>query len=189
MDWLRFIKAAVRRPKQVGALLPSSQYLAEEMIRDVPERPSGLVVEVGPGTGPITAPLLQRLADPAVYLGIDANDQFLTTLARRYPQAAFVHDTVEHLERHLPEGKHAAHVVCSLPWAIFAPAMQESILGTLVRALGPGGTFATFAYQHGRVVPRGKAFRKLLDRQFREVTVSPVILRNVPPAVVYHCAK
>jgi len=100
-----------------------------------------------------------------------------------------VHDTVEHLERHLPEDKHAAHIVCSLPWAILAPPLQESILATLTHSLQVGGTLATYAYIHGRVAPRARAFRKALDKHFREVTVSPVILRNVPPAVVYHCVK
>jgi phospholipid N-methyltransferase len=55
--------------------------------------------------------------------------------------------------------------------------------------LGDGGYFTTFAYLQGLLLPAGQRFKKLLNKSFRQVTVSRVIWANVPPAIVYRCKK
>ena len=47
----------------------------------------------------------------------------------------------------------------------------------------------TFAYVHGAGLPWGRSFRRLLERSFSEVRTSPVVWRNLPPAIVYRCRK
>src|SRR5918912_3490011 len=52
--FLRWLKA----PHRIGAVAPSSRFLARAMAREVDVRGSGLVVELGGGTGSITRALL-----------------------------------------------------------------------------------------------------------------------------------
>ena len=68
-DNLRFLRALITRPKNIGAVLPSSPALAAPSpARSIP--PAGPVLEIGPGTGVITeahpgARHCARTADPA----------------------------------------------------------------------------------------------------------------------------
>ena len=48
-DNLRFLRALIARPKNIGALMPSSPALAVAMARQIDPH-AGPVLEVGPGT-------------------------------------------------------------------------------------------------------------------------------------------
>ncbi len=56
-----FLAAALRRPGTVGAIVPSSARLAEVLAAIVPRAGSPVVVELGPGTGAVSAVIAQRL--------------------------------------------------------------------------------------------------------------------------------
>jgi phosphatidylethanolamine/phosphatidyl-N-methylethanolamine N-methyltransferase len=59
-DNLRFLRALIARPKNVGAVAPSSRALARAIARQInPARP-GPVLELGPGTGVVTRALLEH---------------------------------------------------------------------------------------------------------------------------------
>ena len=59
-DEARFIRAWFDNPLTTGAVSPSGRFLARMMARYVdPERP-GPIIELGPGTGPVTEALLAR---------------------------------------------------------------------------------------------------------------------------------
>ena len=80
-------------------------------------------------------------------------------------------------------------VISGLPFAIFPEELQEKILQGVMRSLVPGGTFATFAYLQGVILPAGVRFRKKLEATFPEVTTSSIVWNNMPPAFVYRCRK
>ena len=70
-DTMRFLGSFLRRPRSIGAVLPSSRYLAEALVGRLDLRDDDLVVEFGPGTGPITSVIRERMLDTARYLGIE----------------------------------------------------------------------------------------------------------------------
>jgi len=47
----------------------------------------------------------------------------------------------------------------------------------------------TFTYVTSLALSSGKRFRSFLERSFGRVRLSPVIWRNLPPAIVYDCVK
>ena len=55
-----FLRRFLGNPKRTGAVAPSGPILAREMARVVDPQAGGLVVELGPGTGPVTRALLAR---------------------------------------------------------------------------------------------------------------------------------
>ena len=55
-----FLQELVNRPRQVGAILPSSKNLAKAMARWLPKEPGDYALELGPGTGSVTEALLER---------------------------------------------------------------------------------------------------------------------------------
>jgi len=75
-----FIMAFLRNPRQIGALIPSSERLAQAMIADVdPETDS--VLELGPGTGVITQALLEKGLPPEKLWLVEKDH----TLSGRFP--------------------------------------------------------------------------------------------------------
>ena len=56
-------------------------------------------------------------------------------------------------------------------------------------ALVPGGAFVTFGYFQSLVLPPTWALRRRLRQEFAQVTRSPVVWANVPPAFAYICHK
>jgi phosphatidylethanolamine/phosphatidyl-N-methylethanolamine N-methyltransferase len=53
-DEVRFIRSWLEKPLSTGAVAPSGRVLARAMARYVEPELPGPVVELGPGTGPVT---------------------------------------------------------------------------------------------------------------------------------------
>lgn len=182
---LSFVGQAILRPGQTGAIMPSSNALARQMVRTVPSGTLSTVVEVGPGTGAITGDILSRMGDPSRYVGIEPNPEFHKTLRRKYPRGTFLLDTVQSACQAHGWRARAQHVVCSLPWSLFTRGLQREVLESIVATLSRGGTFSTYLYLHRRLRASGRDFRDLMHEYFPDAEESPVVWRNMPPALVY----
>lgn len=188
---LRFLREFIRRPVHVGAIAPSSRWLARCMLESARLQDADTVVELGPGTGSFTRAILDLIAPTTTFFAIEVNPQFAASLRRRFPQLKVHNDTAEKLPEYLAkEGKDGVDCVLSgLPWASLPLSVQEGVMNAVVTSLRPGGTFATFAYIHARYLPNARRFRQRLESHFSNVEMSPIVWRNLPPAFVYHCTK
>jgi len=189
VDTLYFWRAFLTNPFSTGAIAPSSPYLARRIIANLPLQRANAVVEVGPGTGAITAAILEKLGDNRKYIGIDLNPSFIDGLRRRFPETCFILGSAEHLKLRLAELKisQVDYVVSALPWTLFNPTLQHTILTEISETLGPSGEFTTFTYVHSLWLPSWRRFRGVLSAHFKSITRSSIIWANLPPAVVYHC--
>jgi phospholipid N-methyltransferase len=59
-DRTHFLKTLLENPRLTGAAAPSSPYLAREMARAVGPARRGLIIERGPGTGPVAKALIEH---------------------------------------------------------------------------------------------------------------------------------
>lgn len=186
-----FFREFLRTPSVIGAIAPSSKGLAEMMVSDVDVEKASMVVEFGPGTGSFTQAILVRLSPGCQFVAIERNGSFVGMLRQKFPDLDLVHGSVETLPEILKaRGKQPADCIISgLPWASFDADLQTRVLQAAARSLREGGTFATFAYVHGLLLPAAWRFRHLLESTFRDVRQSEVVWRNLPPAFVYHCRK
>src|SRR5580658_10400197 len=64
-DEVRFIRSWIERPLSIGAVTPSGKILARTMARYVDPDSDGPVVELGPGTGPVTEALVEAGVAPS----------------------------------------------------------------------------------------------------------------------------
>ena len=183
---LRFMGRFLATPGSVGAVLPSSRYLAHMMVRDLDLAAGDLIVEYGPGTGPMTRALESlHLGDRGIdYLGIELDEQFHASLSARMPELSFHHGSVEDVEQILEErglGQVRA-IISGLPFACLPDAVQTRVVRGSHAALCPGGEFRTFQYVHAYPLPAARRFRTKMAEQFRGYSRSAAVIRNVPPA-------
>jgi phosphatidylethanolamine/phosphatidyl-N-methylethanolamine N-methyltransferase len=183
---LQFLEAFVREPLTVGALWPSSTALSRVVTDSCDFDPADTVVELGPGIGSFTKLLLDRLDEQGQLLAFEISETNITALREGFPRCRAIHDSAEHLGRHLG-GQKARCIISGLAWGNMLPAMQDRIMNAITRSLSPDGQFVAFAYVHARYYPTTLRFRKLMFRAFRRVETTPVIWRNLPPAYVYRC--
>ncbi len=186
-----FLKSFLSRPGQVGAIAPSSRHLADEMVRWFQWDQVKYVAEYGPGTGVFTEAILKKLAPDAKFFAVERDPQLCDIARKRCPNADICEDSVENIARLCQERgiPHLDAVICGLPWASFPDGLQQNCLDALGTVLKPGGQFATFAYWQGLLLPAAHRFRKRLDHYFTEITTSPTVWRNLPPAFIYRCRR
>src|SRR6202021_2899334 len=86
-DEVRFIRSWIERPLSIGAVTPSSKMLARAMARYVDPHSDGPGVELGPGTGPVTAALVEAGVDPSRLVLVEFDPPFSRLLPHRHPDA------------------------------------------------------------------------------------------------------
>ncbi len=187
-DALRFLSTFVRKPGSVGAVWPSSPRLAQALAGDLDLRAGDVVLEYGPGTGPMTTVLDAQLAavDGVRFLGIELDAGFVEVLRRRHPHLDFVCGSVVDapaLARARGLGP-ARYIISGLPFASLPAKVQEGTVAGVLEVLAPAGEFRTFQYLHAYRLPAARRFRAMMAEHFTHFERSRPILRNVPPAFV-----
>lgn len=190
-----FTGEALRDPQTTASVVPSSRYLTRAMIAPLPLEQGGTVVEFGPGTGTITAALLERLPESATLLSFEVNPRFCNYLAERFsdPRLEVVPTSAEHAGRELTARgvSSVAAAVSSLGFSLMDETLRSAILAGIVPFLHPGSVFTQYQYLHGLLAPhlpgnQRSSLESVLRQKFSSVT-SEVIWRNVPPALVFTC--
>jgi len=185
-DSLHFLGAFVRNPSTVGAVLPSSRHLARALAADLDLDRGDVVVEYGPGTGPMTSVIREELADVDDYIGIERSSTFHARLQERFPELRFHQGSVENIERILVQHgmAHPRVIVSGLPFASLPDGVQKRVIIATRRVLRGDGEFRTFQYVHAWNLPAARRFRSAMAKRFRYFERSRAVLRNVPPAYV-----
>lgn len=175
----QFFKSWTTKPMQMGSVTPSSRILSKAIASFVDPALPGPVVEIGPGTGPITQALVERgIAEDRLVL-VEYSQEFCDLLARRFPKATIVQGDAYALAKTL-EGKlpgKAAAVVCGLPLLNKPEPQRLDLLSQAFTLMQPDASFVQFTYSLASPIPTKNAF-------FTWKT-SPRIWRNVPPARVW----
>ncbi|WP_018653905.1 class I SAM-dependent methyltransferase [Actinomadura flavalba] len=177
----------LRDPVRVGAIAPSGRLLTDVLARVVPR--DGVVVELGPGTGAVTAAIRRRA--PLRQLAAEVNPRLAGLVAGRWPDVEVACVDAADLG-HVLAGRGVGPVdavVSSLPWAVLPADRQRAILSLVRDALTDDGCFTTYAYVHALWAPPARRLASALSASFASVSVSPVIWANLPPAIVYRARR
>ncbi|MFE1602299.1 class I SAM-dependent methyltransferase [Methylobacterium sp. ID0610] len=89
-DEARFLRSWFERPLVTGAVTPSGRMLARTMASYVDPRVPGPVIELGPGTGPVTDALVRRGIEQERLVLVEYNPDFCELLRRRFPRATIL---------------------------------------------------------------------------------------------------
>jgi phosphatidylethanolamine/phosphatidyl-N-methylethanolamine N-methyltransferase len=178
-DEVQFIRSWIEKPLSTGAVMPSSKMLARAMARCVDPQAQGPIIELGPGTGPVTAALVRHGIDPARLILVEFNPDFCRLLRARYPAATVVQGDAYRLRRLLENyvDEPAAAVVSGLPLVTKPLRIRLRLISDAMTLLAPGAPFVQFTYAMLPPIPK-----KLPGMRAQ---ASEMIWMNLPPARVW----
>jgi len=178
-DELQFIRSWIDKPLRTGAVMPSSKALARAMARAVDPQAPGPVIELGPGTGPVTAALVERGIDPSRLVLVEFNPDFCRLLRTRYPTATVIQGDAYRLRRLLETTlkEPAAAIVSGLPLLTKPLRTRLRLLADAVAVMKPGAPLVQFTY--GVVPPIPKTLAGV------SAEPSSLVWLNIPPARIW----
>jgi phospholipid N-methyltransferase len=200
----QFYRQFRERFSTTGSILPSSGSLARALTRPMrrsvtPRR----ILEVGPGTGAVTAEIV-RLLQPGDQLDIvEINADFVAYVKQRFEsEPAFCRKREQCRIIHAPlqevPGEHVYDFMISgLPLNIFPVALAQDIYRSYARLLKRRGTLSFFEYAwlrdmkmpflNGTEHARLSELAQFLEGKVRRHQIAEeLVLLNVPPAVARH---
>ena len=182
---LLFWRQYISSPLAIGAIAPSSERLARQMIRHLSPG-AGLVMELGPGTGVFTRALLAHGVKPEQLLLIEANASFAAHLGDCLPGVMVIADDAGALPRILQSHGHSheAHIISGLPFRSLKPQQRQQITAAIGEVLQPGGVLVQFTYSlRPPIAPLDAKNARLIGKR------KALVVSNLPPAFVWRYEK
>lgn len=206
-SYIAFYKELAQRYKEVGSFCPSSPDLSRLMVEPLRELPGARrVLEVGPGTGPITREILKLLNPNDSFTICEINSNLLKRLRssletnrfflKHRSRVSFYEGPVQQLHQDYPDTKYDV-IICSLPFSNFQPEVTEEIMSSFYEMLDCGGRLSFFEYwgmrKIGRLLspPKQRERLKAIDNVINKwrsaaneqgSVRTKVSLLNLPPA-------
>jgi phosphatidylethanolamine/phosphatidyl-N-methylethanolamine N-methyltransferase len=187
-----------------GSILPSSRALGRALVTPLRKiKPPRTVLEVGPGTGAVTAEILRCLRAGDRFDIVEINAHFVQLLERRFAEDP-------HFQRHrkqvrilhmpvqeVPGVGEYDFMISGLPLNNFPVALVRDIFVSYRRLLKPEGVLSYFEYLWIRPIKMllvGKKDKKrlhvlsrMLERRIRAHQIGDErVFLNVPPAIARH---
>ena len=203
-EYRLFLREFLWNYPTTGAVLPSGRSLARALARYVgkdegPKR----ILEVGPGTGPVTRRIIDRMGPEDRLDLVELNDAFVARLEDRLAGEPPFQTVAERVrvfhcpDENLPRKDKYELMFSGLPLNNFQPDQVQRILDAMAALLAPGGILSFFEYiaiRRVKAVVSGRAGRERLrgiGRVLDCVLGDGEIRRdwvwgNIPPAWVHH---
>ena len=85
-DWWLMMKKFWQKGRSIASFAPSSRFMARKIVGGIDFDSARCIVELGAGTGPITAELVRRVQPHTKLLVIELDPDLCARLKARFPQ-------------------------------------------------------------------------------------------------------
>ncbi len=178
-----FARAFLKDPLNVASVIPSSRYLIQHVLSGMALERASVIIEYGPGVGPITRAMLARMRPDAHLVALERD----VTLADHLREA--IDDPRLHVENASAEEAPAVlerlglskadYVISGIPFSMIPLEGRRQIVRATREALLPNGSFVVYNWS--------KAVLPHLRDNFRQVR-QEFEPRNVPPMRLFYAA-
>ncbi|MBX7144360.1 MAG: methyltransferase domain-containing protein [Oligoflexia bacterium] len=181
-DNVVFVKEFLREFQTTGTCFPSSPWAARALTNPLRKsRTPQNILELGPGTGPVTVKILEDMVEGDHLTLCEINPRFMAALKDRLKDNP---NFLRHRERitffqgpvqDLPEDRRYNTIVCALPFLNFSLSTVEEIFAKLERLSNPETKMTYYEYiglrSLGKVVahPNHKRRMQELDSFFKSM--------------------
>lgn len=181
----KFLKEYIKNPKYIGAIVPSSKFLAKNMIESIDFNKSKCIVEYGPGTGVFTKELVSKASKETLIVLIEHNNDFAQILNDKYKSnnnVIIINDSAEFIDYYLNKYNinTVDYIISGLPFASLPQNVSTCILDKTKNILSKQGKFITFQYT---------LFKKDLFKSRFRIIQHRKVFKNIPPAYVIECSN
>lgn len=183
-DFSLFIGKFLKHGTAIASLAPSSRWLSQTTVRNVPWQRARVVVELGAGTGPVTRVLAEKAPTECRVVVVERDPDFARLLHQRFDRLANF-DVVEADVRDLTELladrgiRQVDAVISGLPVPSFPRDLQRDLFRAVKQILVPEGTY-------NQITEMPLVYWRFYKRFFDEVRFA-FEPRNFPPAGAYFC--
>ncbi|BAK67760.1 conserved hypothetical protein [Sphingobium sp. SYK-6] len=179
-DYIKFLHAWIRKPRQTASIVPSSPYLGRMMASQIDPQ-GGPVIEFGGGTGALTRQILATGLPSDQLEVVEINETLARNLRRSLHGVRVIEAPAQSVLAEAAGGAGGYQCVISgLPLLAMSKSLQHAIVAEAFRLLRPGGAFIQFTYS-----PRPPLAESVADALDLGVERIGTIVRNVPPATVF----
>lgn len=171
--------------KQVGAIAPSSKFLAKDLVEQLKNQlaqkvcPPLNILEIGPGTGPLTKQIAKLLRPNDRLDVVEIHDHFYEIVSKRYSRSNI---SVHHKDiLQFDAGRTYDYIFSSLPYEAMPESLIREIWQKKLLLCNAKAYICYFKYV---------SFRKF-KCNFEEAVVEKyqsnkkIVLRNLPPAKLF----
>lgn len=179
-----FFKEAVKNYKTSGTVVPSSRFLANQMLAPLNFKKAKVIVELGPGNGAITTCILEKLQPETTLICFEINNAFYKELLKiNHLQLVVLKKSATNIKEELNKlgFLQADYIISSLPLTILPKEVTNTILSESKSVLPKNGLFMQYQYSL-------TYFKKLKAVFGKNVSITFEAL-NFPPAFIYKCCK
>ena len=179
---LGFLRRWLQNPKAVGAVVPSGRSLATAMVAGIDLQAPGAVVELGGGTGNITAALLEAGVPTDDIAVIERDPGFARVISARFPDVQVLRGDAAELRRLLREAGigPVKAVISGLPLLSMPDRICLRIISEATQVLDDDGVLVQFTYG-----PASPVSRRILARLGLQAERISWVVDNIPPASVW----
>lgn len=178
-----FLLRALKNPRQLGAVAPSSRHLGAFLARHAAIDDTSPIVELGGGSGSLTRSLIKAGIDPARLYVVELDKALASYLKTALPQVHIIHGNAAHLAKILPPeiiGK-VHRIVSGLPMINIPAAIRGEILESCFEIMAPGGAYIQYTYS-----PRSSINTETYGLKKKRLGT---IFLNLPPASIWQYTK
>jgi phosphatidylethanolamine/phosphatidyl-N-methylethanolamine N-methyltransferase len=183
-DFSLFLGKFFKHGTAIASLAPSSRWLSQTTVRNIPWERARILVELGAGTGPITRVLAEKARPDCRVVVLERDPDFARLLHQRFdslPHFDVVAGDVRDLTEILGERgiSRVDYVISGLPVPSFPRDLQHDLFRVVKQILSPSGTF-------NQITEMPWVYWRFYKRFFNEVQFA-FEPRNFPPAGAYFC--
>jgi phospholipid N-methyltransferase len=171
----RFLKS----PRTIGCVTPSSVSLGRALSEKINQRCSYRVLELGAGTGRITAEILRRLPSPDLLTCLEIDQQMCSQFRASFPGVNLLEKDCREIGS-IFAGYEIANIVSSLPYRSLPKSTTDTIFEQKISLSNSQTIISLFSYDFVFSNYHRRYPIKLIDCR--------TVLLNFPPAKVYHYA-
>ncbi len=180
-----FFSEFIKERKTIGAIAPSSKFLAAKMLKGIDFTKNQNIVELGPGNGIFTNEILKKMSFKSNLISIELNKSFHNQLSHKFKddnRFTSLLGSAEDISKAIEKKNiiSADIIISSLPLAVIPSRVKVGIFREVNKVLKNEGVFIQFQYSLNA--------KEILNKRFNSVDISFTPL-NFPPAFVYHCQK
>lgn len=196
-DSFVFIKTFFIKPSSIGAIIPSSQFLASAITKHIKRTNRPIrILEVGAGTGSITSEIIKKLGVDDLLDVIELDQDFCNLLTEKFGTRKNVNIRCISILDWAPLYSYD-FIISGLPFNAFDLDFVVSILDKYKELVAPGGMISYFEYialakikmfflagkqkdQFSKTLTTTTSFRNEFEFENEK------IFANMPPAYVHH---